>query len=307
MQDQEESRSRLWLGLGILAVVALTLTSLGYNKVAEYQRHQAQERQDNAQQRRNEANIRLQRCFTVPPSGGPLDRSSCIAEAYRAVADAEHAQQDLKAQQDMAAWALAGLFITFASLAVTAISVILLWRTLKETARATFYYASDYIAANPPVIKAFQVYLDFQKIFEGADGGLGGVYLVNAGKSAARIGGSYDIEPHQYGSIFVHVGLHAPAKLPFVGAEKANPLRPPDGKIKAGGSFWWHITDASMVDIERLKSAYYGRSFNRIFVIGRVHFVDTRDDARQTVFCRVYDRESERFVEADIPDYEYQA
>lgn len=77
--------------------------------------------------------------------------------------------------------------------------------------------------------------------------------------------------------------------------------------MKSGASKWWNIVDLSMIDIHRIKAVFEGTTNDRLFMIGRIHFLDSRDSRRQTVFCRVFDPERERFTSAGVEDYEYQA
>lgn len=176
-----------------------------------------------------------------------------------------------------------------------------LWRSTKQLWRTSL---DQFCAAHPPAIEVRQAYIDFDAITE-AGKTIGGVYVFNSGGNDAFIRGIGNAEPPTYGNILLYVGKHPPARRPFDIAPHANPLLVKDGVLKAGESQWWKIADTSMVAPEEIAEVQTRRNSKRLYMIGRIHFMDRRGGYRQTVFCRVYDPESGRFKPTKDFDYEY--
>lgn len=149
-----------------------------------------------------------------------------IAEQRRHASQdpSENEVRDLISQEAMAWWAELMFYVALASVIITAVGVVLVWKTLSETAKATNLLGQDFIAANPPVIKVFQAHLDFEAILNGSGPVFGGVYTVNTGGSEAKFMGIGNSNPQTYGNIILFAGAHPPDRKPFEFSPHANPL-----------------------------------------------------------------------------------
>ncbi len=232
----------------------------------------------------------------------------CLIKAVDSNRDAQRSKYDLKAQQDMAEFAYGVLLLSAAGLILTSIGIgFVLW-TIMTALQANKIANDDFLTAHPPIIKVFQAHLDFDAIFNPIEHRpFGGVYIVNVGGSDARITNDNSLGFPTYGNIVLFIGKNSPDRKPFEIMPRANSLNVLNGKLKSGGSLWWDITDISMININCLRDVVERSADDKLFMIGRIHFMDARDANRQTVFCRVYDHKSERFTDSGIQDYEYQA
>jgi hypothetical protein len=122
---------------GAIAATSIIFTVWAYRHVSEYQDEQAQERQSASDDYRREAEQRISFCLDTIPEERLTERLRCLSDAIDAAEDSATAKYDLKAQQDMSAWALAVLYVSIAALIATVIGVIFVWRTLREARTTT--------------------------------------------------------------------------------------------------------------------------------------------------------------------------
>ncbi|MCO5162107.1 MAG: hypothetical protein M9939_13290 [Mesorhizobium sp.] len=169
----------------------------------------------------------------------------------------------------------------------------------------------EHASANPPRLAGRQATLYFERIFSEKPSTekepFGEVYVFNYGNNDAIVASEFNAadKPPTFANIVVYVGRHPPINRPFDDAKFANPLRVENSVLRAGGSKWWPIHDVSMVDLPTLEAAWKRRSKDNIYIIGRVHYADTRGVQRHMVFCRVYDRKTRRFLPSGDTEYEY--
>src|SRR5687767_2694346 len=100
--------SRYWLrvlAFGAVGLAALAAIGWGFWHFSEYRKEQANQRQEAATNYTERANQEAYYpCSDVPRR---VDRLDCFFREVQTSPDDKKAEYDLKAQQDMAAWALA--------------------------------------------------------------------------------------------------------------------------------------------------------------------------------------------------------
>lgn len=78
----------------------------------------------------------------------PIEIAECAAKETKAAEDARRSEYDLSAQQDMGDWAFWLLWVSVTSVAMTAVGVVFVWRTLLYTRDALVEARSATVAAN---------------------------------------------------------------------------------------------------------------------------------------------------------------
>ena len=114
--------------------------------LSNYKQYQAEQRQDAsrysgqaAEQIKNDPCVRM---------GGIVDGVRCFLQEAHAQREDQRAKYHLEAQQDMAAWTLGMLVISFVGLIATIFGAVLLSLSLVYSARATKAAADAAIAAD---------------------------------------------------------------------------------------------------------------------------------------------------------------
>lgn len=149
MSDSDKRRTFAVALGGIVAVAAIIFTVLGYRHFSEYRREQAQERQGASNDYRRDAEKHIEFCIEAIAEERLSDRLECLSQAIDAAEESATAKHDLKAQQDMSAWALGVLYVSMAALIATAIGVVFVWLTLRETRRIGQAQVRAYLQFEP--------------------------------------------------------------------------------------------------------------------------------------------------------------
>lgn len=180
---------------------------------------------------------------------------------------------------------------------ISAFALVLVWKTLKETAESTRILGEEFKAAHPPRFRVHQINLNLAAWMNSSER-VGELFVFNDGATDAKIVGS---------TVVFHTGEHPPPSRPFDQAPNANQLSEPGSIFSKGAGKWWKLSGNGFdLDASELKQIIENKSSKRFFVIGRLHYEDTQGVGRHIVFCRRYDPGTRRFVPTNDPDYEYQ-
>ncbi|MGC1502870.1 MAG: hypothetical protein WA782_01895 [Sulfitobacter sp.] len=98
-----------------------------------YQENHSDERASAAQYYSDATQHGPDACRTVMDEEGLIDWLTCLADNIGADGGVKQSEYDLKAQQDMAAWAFGMLIVTVWLALITLFGVFFVWRTLKVT------------------------------------------------------------------------------------------------------------------------------------------------------------------------------
>jgi len=125
-------------GLYVFAIVGLIVTAsyaafFSWSEFSAYQKQHANERITAAEYQADAAESGLNACRTIMGESGVFDWFACLAENVAAEGNDKHAEYDLKAQQDMAAWAYGMLIVTVWLSVITLLGVFFVWLTLRAT------------------------------------------------------------------------------------------------------------------------------------------------------------------------------
>ncbi|MBP2459568.1 MULTISPECIES: hypothetical protein [unclassified Rhizobium] len=123
---------RLLYQFGFILIIAI-LAWRSWEVFSNYQNSQANERKDAAFYHANAAQHSVETCGAVMEKGGVFDWFTCLADSLSADGSEKQAEYDLKAQQDMSAWALGMLIVTIWMAAATFLGVFFVWKTLIAT------------------------------------------------------------------------------------------------------------------------------------------------------------------------------
>lgn len=173
--------------------------------------------------------------------------------------------------------------------ALVAAFTFTLWRSTRALWRVTL---DELIATHPPRIDARQVFVSP----DGVDGDgdvVAEIFLANIGGNDATV---------ITRTIVFSVGS-LPTRRPF---KDFNDRPLINHTVKAGAADWWRIRRDETNLTDEFAAEMARPDGRPIYVIGRVHFQDTRDAKHHTVFCRMYDRNTGRFVPTKDDDYEVQ-
>lgn len=100
-----------------------------------YQRAHFDERNSSVENDIKDINERIEFCIKNKSDNGSPELSECLLRIVSATQSNSISRHNLKAQQDMAEWALAVFFVSFIAFIATAIGVVFVWLTLRETRR----------------------------------------------------------------------------------------------------------------------------------------------------------------------------
>lgn len=181
------------LAFGIALFLFLMALALGsVNLVLKYQASQSNDRDNAREYYQANAHQGPYSCRAVMVESGVLDWLSCLVEAVSAESGEQQAYYDLKAQQDMAAWAFGMLIVTIWLAVITLIGVGFVWKTLVVTQNA----GAEAIAAVHGVERAWLTVKSAEIKFYGnigtEDGGPDGpsytitINWTNTGRSPAK-------------------------------------------------------------------------------------------------------------------------
>ena len=126
-----------------LVIGAAVLTAAFWISLSYFLAYQEKQSRDTDTASRHNLEVSQQgpeSCRPIVDEGGVFDWLTCIAKAVSAESGVEQAKKDLQAQQDMAAWALGMLIVTYWLTVITLLGVLFVWRTLiaaRDTVDAT--------------------------------------------------------------------------------------------------------------------------------------------------------------------------
>lgn len=130
-------RSRLYItALGIALFVIAALAWASWDIFSTYKQGHADERNNATQYEASASKQGPETCRPIMDERGVFDWLACLAESVGVDGSVKQAEYDLKAQQDMAVWALGMLIVTIWLSVITLVGVLFVGWTLRETRRA---------------------------------------------------------------------------------------------------------------------------------------------------------------------------
>ncbi|MGX0977642.1 uncharacterized protein YneF (UPF0154 family) [Roseovarius sp. MBR-51] len=124
-------KDRWLIALGLFVFCAALLYSLDI--LLTYQESQAIERVAASQYQAEAAENNSAACRAILDEAGFIDWLTCLADNISTEGSIKQAEYDLKAQQDMSAWAFGMLIVTVWLTVITLLGVFFVWKTLKAT------------------------------------------------------------------------------------------------------------------------------------------------------------------------------
>jgi hypothetical protein len=121
-------RNRIFAAL--FTIVPISILVLGGLYGLSLHDEYSKDREQAASQSGDQANARIDACREVP---GFIAQVSCVGKAISAEREEDASYKDLKAQQHMSIWAYGMAITSLAALSVTAVGVVYVYFTLKET------------------------------------------------------------------------------------------------------------------------------------------------------------------------------
>jgi hypothetical protein len=106
---------------------------LSWDAFSSYQNDHSSERENAAQHQADASHSGVDPCGAVMGEFGIFDWFTCLANVVNTDGGEKQAEYDLKAQQDMAAWAFGMLIVTVWLAVITFMGVLFVWRTLVAT------------------------------------------------------------------------------------------------------------------------------------------------------------------------------
>jgi len=116
-----------------LAITFLATMGWSWSEFSAYQAGHSVEREGAVAHDQANAHGGPYSCRAVMVESGFIDWLACLVESANAESGEQQAYYDLKAQQDMAAWAFGMLIVTIWLSVITLFGVGFVWRTLVET------------------------------------------------------------------------------------------------------------------------------------------------------------------------------
>ena len=115
--------------------IAVTLSGLWYSwhLFSDYQKRHANERASAAEFYYKTTRYGPDACRSIVGETGLIDWLTCLVDNVSADGSVKQSEYDLKAQQNMAAWAFGMLLVTVWLTLITLLGVFFVWRTLKAT------------------------------------------------------------------------------------------------------------------------------------------------------------------------------
>lgn len=127
---------RSWLLVAALALAVIVVVSGGYYSwrlFSAYQESHASDRQQAIEYDRETAEERPSFCGSVMTEVSILEGIACLGNSMSFESNDQQSRYELKAQQDMAAWALGMLIVTVWLSLITFLGVVFVWKTLVAT------------------------------------------------------------------------------------------------------------------------------------------------------------------------------
>ena len=124
---------RSWLPIFTATSITLTLAWLSWALFSSYEQGHSHERENAAQYQAEASEKGADTCLTNLDDGGLASWLTCLVDKLSTDGSVKQSEYDLKAQQDMASWALAMLIVTVWLTLITSLGVLFVWFTLKET------------------------------------------------------------------------------------------------------------------------------------------------------------------------------
>lgn len=125
---------RYWVfAVALVLIVAGVALWFSWNLFSAYKQNHSNERAAASQYQANAADHSPASCRPVMGESGLIDWLTCLANNVSTDGSIKQAEYDLKAQQDMSAWALGMLIATIWLTVITLLGVFFVWRTLKAT------------------------------------------------------------------------------------------------------------------------------------------------------------------------------
>lgn len=119
-------------------IVSAFVANYHWDLFSSYQEDHARDRQYVTQNNAEAAEKSPQDCRPAMVEGSAFDWLACLAEKITADSSVKQAEYDLKAQQDMAAWAFGMLIVTIWLAAITFLGVVFVGWTLAATRKMAF-------------------------------------------------------------------------------------------------------------------------------------------------------------------------
>lgn len=230
---------RTWLfiaAFGIVLVVISALAWASWDIFSTYKQGHADERNNATQYETSASEQGPESCGVVMHEIGVFGWLACLAESVSVDGGVKQAEYDLKAQQDMAAWAFGMLIVTVWLSVITLVGVLFVGWTLRETRRAV-KAADDAVKVTRDMGEAqTRAYLhaEFVKIgteaFSGEDGSnikfVAEIQVINSGATPAYgVEVFYDIRESQSAGVqhfnLLESGQMEPQKVSFIPAKKS--------------------------------------------------------------------------------------
>lgn len=130
---------RTWVQATALGLIVITtilfLGWLSWDAFSTYRQNHSNERNDAAQYQADASEQGLEKCGVTISTDGIFAWLQCVTENVDADGGDKQAEYDLKAQQDMAAWAFGMLIVTIWIAVITFIGVVFVAWTLFATRR----------------------------------------------------------------------------------------------------------------------------------------------------------------------------
>ena len=159
----------------------------------------------------------------------------------------------------------------------------------------------EFVAAHGPIVRAMQFNIDVEGWAATGRPQHAEIFIYNDGRNDASFVGE-----RAFGSARFWIGEHPPAGRPFGpegdSFEMANRLV--ITKLLAGDGAYWTLTEFGMVPQQDVQLTLMPKTPEKLFIIGRLHYYDTRGAQMHTIFCREFDKTKRRFVLSDYPEYE---
>lgn len=215
---------------------------------------------------------------------------SCLEQHLEAYYQEQATNQDLQAQQDMALWAKWLLFSTGASLVLSLVGVMLLYRTIRQGQFSLQATEKALQRDLRPKLRFRQVVLNDPKPNVPISGY---IYLINEGDAAANIKKS---------NIRIYWARTLPAVHPF--ERTYNPLPEAIVTLAAGKVARWDFNseDESMsdADFDGLRSGVM-----KLYVMCRIEYSDDLGVEHREIATYFFDRKEDRCKRVEDEDYNY--
>lgn len=132
---------RAWVFAVAIGLAAIFFVVFGakfsWDSFSRYQQDHARQRAEAAAYEANAASQSPEACRAIMSDDGFVGWLTCVVESVTSDGSAKQSEYDLKAQQDMAAWAYGMLVVTMWLTFITLLGVVFVWRTWIEAKKTT--------------------------------------------------------------------------------------------------------------------------------------------------------------------------